>query len=657
MCKRLVITLTLLIGLISLMSLPTGLAAPDSETSTTDEVPTGGLAATPTWTYENNHPGAELGSSVSTAGDVNGDGYDDIIVGAPLYDGGTLNSGRAYAFYGSPIGPSVTPDWTADPPVLYYEGRFGIVSTAGDVNGDGYDDVMVSMQNYDNVNSDEGAVYVWYGSASGLGTNYDWMAESNLRYAHMGIVLDSAGDVNGDGYDDIIVGAHRYDYNNVSHAYVWFGSATGLDANGSRPVGYPSNADWYASAPTYNGDAGHAFGTMVSTAGDVNGDGYDDVLVGARDYDDSSDGKEGAVFVWYGSETGLGDPGTIANADWMAVSNQAYSRFGWSGGTAGDVNGDGYGDIIVGAYYYDNPDSAEGGAFAWYGSETGLDADGTRPSGDPSNADWWAEGNEIGFTLGNTVGTAGDVDQDGYDDALVTAYSNNIISGTTTITNAGVALVWYGSAAGLSGDHTPASADWWGKGDQIDGNLTYPGQQWCPAADTAGDVNGDGLSDIIAGAPLYDHPTMDEGRAFVFLTNPWFKEIYVNDVLTDTMPIAIDAGDTVEIVDRGFVNGTSTITFTLVETWTQSFNLTGWNATTGSVITTANTLTWEATDVATDTWHVITKTFSVSFSPEESDTVTESLWLEHYDFQLPERVLQFTHEVRRVFLPLVLRED
>jgi hypothetical protein len=655
MCKRLVITTVILIGLISLMRLSTGMAAPDVATSTTDKVPTGGLAATPAWSYESNQPGAELGSSVSTAGDVNGDGYDDIIVGAPLYSGGATNSGRAYVFYGSPIGPSVTPDWTADPSYVNHEGRFGIVSTAGDVNGDGYDDVMVSLQNYDNGNLDEGAVYVWYGSASGLGTSYDWMAESNLTYAHMGIVLDSAGDVNGDGYDDIIVGAHRYDYNDVAHAYVWFGSATGLDANGTRPVGYPSNADWYASAPTYTSDAGHAFGTRVSTAGDVNGDGYDDVLVGARDYSDGSDGKEGAVFVWYGSGTGLGDPGTTANADWMAVSNQADCRFGWAADTAGDINGDGYGDIVVGAYIYDNPDNSEGAIFAWYGSATGLDAGGTRPSGDPSNADWWVEGNEEKLNLGSTVGTAGDVNRDGYDDVFATAHGYDAISGTMTLTNTGAVLVWYGSITGPGGDHTAASADWAGEGDQVDSLIGYPRWSW-GQADTAGDVNGDGLSDIIAGAPLDDHPTVDEGRAFVFMTNPWYTEIYVNGVPTDTMPVAVDEDDTVEVVNRGFVSAVP-LTSTMVVTWSQPFELIDWSTGNGNVITTTNTLTWEVTDALTNTWHVITKTFSVSFSAEEVDTITESLSIEGYPVQPPDRVLQFCQEVRRVFLPLVLRDD
>jgi hypothetical protein len=94
-----------------------------------------------------------------------------------------------------------------------------------------------------------------------------------------------------------------------------------------------------------------------------------------------------------------------------------------------------------------------------------------------------------------------------------------------------------------------------------------------------------------------------------------------------------------------------------VVTWSQPFELIDWSTGTGNVITTTNTLTWEVTDALTNTWHVITKTFSVSFSAEEVDTITESLSIEGYPVQPPDRVLQFCQEVRRVFLPLVLRDD
>jgi hypothetical protein len=149
---------------------------------------------------------------------------------------------------------------------------------------------------------------------------------------------------------------------------------------------------------------------------------------------------------------------------------------------------------------------------------------------------------------------------------------------------------------------------------------------------------------------------VDEGRAFVFVTNPWYTEIYVNGVPSDTMPIAVDEDDTIEVVNRGFVNA-APLTSTMVVTWSQPFELIDWSTDTGSVITTTNTLTWEVTDALTDTWHVITKTFSISLDPKESATITESLSIEGYPIQPPDRVLQFRQELQRVFLPLILRED
>jgi len=514
MSTKRVLLLIVLFSLIVLTSLG-ALAAAGTVQETAAKAASQG--AMPDWSVYGDQSGSQYGESVRSAGDVNGDGYDDAIVGAWQYDNGAYDkSGRAYLYYGSATGLSLTPDWEASPPVLNANGFFGgMAASAGDVNGDEYDDVMISMVNYDNAFTDEGAVFVWYGSETGLGTNYDWMARGNATYAHFGWGLGTAGDVNDDGYDDIIVGALRYDGGTVSHAYVWHGSANGLDPDGSRPVGLPGNADWTATTDQHCNVACSDFGTRVGTAGDVNGDGYDDVFVGAPRYDNGQI-DEGMVFVWYGGELGLGDSGTPANADWKAESNQVsarlsgYSEAHWVCGadTAGDVNGDGYDDFIVGAQLYDNGENNEGVAFLWLGSINGLNPDGTRPVGSPSNADWTVESNQAGANLGVEVSAAGDFNLDGYDDVLVGAYAYDIVT-TTTLTNAGQIMIWYGSSQGLGADSTPEDADWIAHGDQVGGLLGF-------SVDLLGDVNKDGVSDVIAGAYSYDNPDANEGAAFAY---------------------------------------------------------------------------------------------------------------------------------------------
>jgi hypothetical protein len=126
-----------------------------------------GLSLVPNWMGEGNQESAQYGYSVGTAGDVNGDGYDDVIVGAPDYANGQQNEGAAAVYYGSAAGLSLVPNWGDEGD---QEGaRFGSsVGTAGDVNGDGYDDVIVGAPNYDHGQDGEGAVVVYHGSAAGL---------------------------------------------------------------------------------------------------------------------------------------------------------------------------------------------------------------------------------------------------------------------------------------------------------------------------------------------------------------------------------------------------------------------------------------------------------------------------------------------------------
>jgi hypothetical protein len=429
------------------------------------------LATSPDWTAESDQEDAGFGSSVGTAGDVNGDGYSDVIVGAHGYDNGQDNEGRAFVYHGSAGGLlSATPNWTAESDQA--QACFGVsVGTAGDVDGDGYSDVIVGANAYDNGQENEGRAFVYHGSATGLSTTPNWTAESDQEDAQFGWSVGTAGDVDGDGYSDVIVGANAYDNDqqNEGRAFVYHGSAAGLS----------TTPNWTAESD----QADAWFGTSVGTAGDVNGDGYADVIVGADGYDNGQD-EEGRAFVYHGSASGLS-----TTPDWTAEGDQEDAYFGTSVGTAGDVNGDGYADVIVGAYRYTNGEAIEGRAFVYHGSASGLS---TTP-------DWTAESDQVQAYFGKSVGTAGDVNGDGYSDVIVGAtwYTNGEAS-------EGRAFVYHGSASGLS-----TTPDWTAEGDQVQ---AYFGK----SVGTAGDVNGDGYSDVIVGANAYDNGQENEGRAFVY---------------------------------------------------------------------------------------------------------------------------------------------
>jgi hypothetical protein len=441
------------------------------------------ISGSPSWTFESNFDGAELGFSVATAGDVNGDGFSDVIVGAPKLDNPQTDEGRAYVFHGSAGGLSTIPAWTAEGNQTGGAGDgalFGIsVACAGDVNGDDYADVIIGASGYDNGQTDEGQAYVYYGSVNGLGASPAWTVESNQAWAYLGHSVATAGDVNGDGFSDVIVGVIYYDSPEMDEgrAYAYYGSSVGLSMT----------ANWTGES----NQAGEAFGSWVATAGDVNGDGYADVIVGAPKWDIAPQhGQEdaGRAFVYHGSPTGLG-----ASA-WNKASTQPGALFGGSVATAGDVNGDGYSDVVVGAEGFDIAGYPDLGAVVVYqGTDTGLQSSGTSlviPG--------FLRKSDAHF--GSSVATAGDVNGDGYADVIVGAR----LHGDDPVA-AGLAMVSLGSASGLS--DLPA---WYASGPNQ--ARAYFGT----SVATAGDVNGDGYSDLIVGGPNFDNPQIDEGQAFVF---------------------------------------------------------------------------------------------------------------------------------------------
>ncbi len=421
----------------------------------------------PEWTVEGDQQDANCGFSVSTAGDVNGDGYSDVIVGVWAYDEVDGNEGRAYVYLGSAIGPDTIPSWQASgEDVCAYFGA--CVATAGDVNEDGYDDVLVGAP-YEAGGSEAGRAYMYLGSATGLGASPSWQAEGDSPGAYFGFSVAMAGDVNGDGYGDVVVGAafHNGGQAEEGRAYVYLGS----------PLGLSTNASWQMELD----EAGAWFGYSVACAGDVDADGYDDLIIGAC-HQGATD--RGRAYLYRGSPTG---PELIPT--WNAGGGQDYMAFGWSVATAGDVDGDGYSDVLIGAPLRDCPDPDEGRAYLYRGDPTGLGA----------SAAWQAEGDQASANFGFSVASAGDVNGDGYSDVVIGAYRYSADQ-----SGEGAAFLYQGSADGLGGNPV-----WQVAGGQANAGLGF-------SVATAGDVNGDGYGDVICGLPWFSSEEEHEGRADVY---------------------------------------------------------------------------------------------------------------------------------------------
>ena len=379
----------------------------------------------PLFTFDGESSGDEFGFSVSGAGDVNGDGYADVIVAAPDDDNNGADSGSVRVISGN------------DGSVLYnFNGDsagdlFGFSIGAGDVNGDGFSDLIVAAPTNSNSSPPNGSVRVLSGIDGS--TLYTFNGDPTTDF--FGRSASGAGDVNGDGFDDVIVGIPL---GNMARVF--------------------SGADGSVLYNFVGDSADDLFGRFVNGAGDLNGDGFDEVIVSAP-MDDNNGAGSGSARVFSGA-----DGSVLYDFD----GDSAGDGFGRPVSGVGDVNGDGVPDLIVGIQGDDNNGNGSGSARVFSGADGSILY---TFNGDPPI-------NILADLFGTGASSAGDVNDDGFDDLIVATPgddNNGFNSGNVRVFSGADGSIIY----------------------NIDGNA---GDIFGTSASGAGDVNGDGVADFIVGA-------------------------------------------------------------------------------------------------------------------------------------------------------------
>ena len=382
------------------------------------------------------------GISVSSAGDVNGDRIDDLIVGALAADPtGTSNAGESYVVFGSAAGFDESVELSD------LDGNNGFVingidsgdqsgisvSSAGDMNGDGLDDIIIgALRASPNGDIRAGESYVVFGSAAGFDASLElsdldgsngFVINGIDSFDQSGRSLSNVGDVNGDGLDDIIIGAFGARPNGnigAGESYVVFGSAAGFDASLEL-----SDLDGNNGFVINGIDSGDRSGISVSSAGDVNGDGVNDLIIGARESDPNDNDRAGESYVVFGAATGFAASLNLSDLDgsngFVINGIDSSDRSGRSVSSTGDVNGDGFDDLIIGADQANpNGNDSAGESYVVFGAATGFDASLELSDLDGSNG-LILNGIDSNDASGFSVSSAGDVNGDDIDDLIIGA--------------------------------------------------------------------------------------------------------------------------------------------------------------------------------------------------------------------------------------------
>jgi hypothetical protein len=372
----------------------------------------------------------DFGTSVAVIGDLDNDGNDDVVVGAPEDDDGATGNGAVYILFldsdGTVKSEQKISDTAGDFTATFDGGdEFGYsVAGIGDVDGDTIEDIAVGADRADDNDNGNGSVFIIYLGTDGKSDGFHEINDSNMTGSpldandYFGSGVANIGDVNNDGNTDLAVGAYFDDDGLANNGAIYIIFLTSSGTYSSHEKISDTNGDFTATF-----SSGMNFGQSVGVLGDIDGDTVEDVVVGAPLDDDGGTSRGAAYIIFLGTD-GKAD-GFAKISDTAGDFTGAFDngdRFGYAVSGVGDIDGDTIGDVAVGAAQDDDGDSAAGALYIIFLGTDGK-SDGFQKISDTSGG--LTENLGAGDQFGTAIAQFTDLDGDNKKDIIVGAYQDD----------------------------------------------------------------------------------------------------------------------------------------------------------------------------------------------------------------------------------------